>query len=129
MKELVEDLAQRYSLSMERLVDASVVEIRKERDITFEVTIPDDVLEWFVVARSNASVIWEDWCDYYPLEKEVDDQLADEMRTDLQLFVAAVVEGEFRVNNGRLEHFAAGAWSEFGIGSQPDQAVAPDARR
>ena len=117
MKEFSENLAGQYSLSMARAAEASVVEVRKPHDLTFEVTIPDNVLEWFVVARSGASVVWEDWCDYYPLEKDVTERLADEMRTDLQRFVAALVEGEFRVESGCVERFAAGTWSQFGIGA------------
>lgn len=117
MKAFVEDLAGRYSLAMVRRAEASVIEIRKQHDLTFEVTIPDHVLEWFVVARSGVSVVWDDWCDYYPLEKDVAELLADEMRRDLERFVAALLEGEFRVESGCVERFAAGAWSQFGIGA------------
>jgi hypothetical protein len=116
MKDFMEDLARRYSLSMERLPDASVIEICKQSRLTFEVTVPDDVLEWFVVARAGADVVWEDWCDYHPLENDVDEQLRAEMRGDLQRFVAAVIEGHFRVESGALEYFVSGGWSRFEIG-------------
>jgi hypothetical protein len=115
MREFVEDVVGRYELVLERVGEASVIKVPKQHDLIFEVTIPDDVLEWFVVAFSGASVVWEDWCDYYPLEKDVEERLAAEMRTDVERFVAALVEGEFRVDNGRVERLAVGSWSQFEI--------------
>ena len=70
----------------------------QKRALTFEVTIPDSVLEWLVVTNSADDILWQDWCDYYPLGMESAEQLAGDMRADLECFLAALVGGEFRIN-------------------------------
>ena len=116
MEGFAESLALQHSAPFTRLQAAGVITVPKG-DLTFEVTVPDSVLEWFVVARVAGRDIWQDWADYYPLTSETAASLAADMRADLSNFLSVLVQDTFRVHGERVERLHLGAWCQLSIAS------------
>ena len=75
--------------------------IRKAHGLVFQITVAYDVLEWFVDARNDAGAVWSEWADYYPIDGETSEQLAQEMVDDLQRCATLVAQSEARILPGR----------------------------
>ena len=83
------------------------IELQPISGIALELTIPHDVLEWFVNARdaSRGTEIWSDWMDYsgyVPKKLENREALLQDMARDIEIFVArAATATGFRVDTER----------------------------
>ena len=88
--------------------DCWTVEIQRSSSFDFELDIPKhDVFEWWVTVRDHATnaVVWQDWTDYagyVPKAEEDEAQLAADMRSDIEWFVATLLRStDFRVGSRR----------------------------
>src|ERR1043166_8446520 len=54
---------------------------RKPDGLTVEVTVPHDVLEWFVTVLQTPTgkEVWSDWMDYYSAHDETETELRSDM--------------------------------------------------
>ena len=71
-------------------------------DITVVVTVPFDVLEWFVDAselRGNAKTHWS--CDYEGYDDTPREKLVNRMCSDIETIVGGLFEGEIRLAKRR----------------------------
>jgi hypothetical protein len=82
-------------------------------EVSVSVLIPRLVLEWWVEVNDAASgrkVV--DWCDYAGYDASTEQELTEDMRTDVMHFVENVVARPLRVvENGRiLQWHVGGDW-------------------
>jgi hypothetical protein len=101
---------------------AGVFCIYKPGGLVFKVTVPYDVLEWYVDAIDGSGAIWSDWVDHYAANGESREFLADEMKTSIEQLLARVVQCEFRIaviehpeSTRRLYLRAGEDWKELSI--------------
>lgn len=97
MKEAVALIAVKYALFLREESSASILQIAKSNGLTFEVTVPHAVLEWFASANHANTEIWSEWADYYPIRSETQDEIASAMAQDIASFVAKLVARSTRV--------------------------------
>lgn len=62
-----------------------------------EVSVPYEVLEWFVSVRKDGQEVWSNWVDYYAVDGETEIELADEMQREIDAFVSIPKIAELRV--------------------------------
>jgi hypothetical protein len=82
--------------SLVELPESFVLTIRRD-NLSVLVTIPKDVLEWFVDARDDPtgrSV--HDWCDYVGYDETPIDVLTADMAEDVQRFVEQLLKRPLR---------------------------------
>lgn len=96
MKVLLARLRDDHGIELFEQPHAGVLRIRKPNGLSLEVTVPYEVLEWFVDAKDDAGTIWSDWVDYYPINGEKKQLLVAEMMCDVERFVTVLVESEIR---------------------------------
>ncbi len=96
IRELIESLQQRSDLSVVEQDQCWQVVITKGRDLSCEVTIPRDVLEWFarVKQRQDKREVWSDWMDYTGYDDRPKEQLEAEMADDILAFIDRVSASE-----------------------------------
>jgi hypothetical protein len=97
VKEAAALIAVKYGLHLREESSASILQIAKSSELTFEVTVPHAVLEWFASASQANKEIWSEWADYYSVRSETQDELASAMAEDVALFVAKLVARPTRV--------------------------------
>lgn len=95
----------RDALRLEVVEDANrwVIYIRKPAGLLIEVTIPRDVLEWFVSASDETGTVWSEWADHYATNGETLEELMAEMATSIEQFLSIVVNSEVRVSHSGPE--------------------------
>lgn len=97
MRDLLCRLRSNSHLKVVENSDASVVSIEKSDCLTFEITIPNLVLEWFAVAKDSKGEVWSDWADYYSTNGESPEVLKLEMASDIECFINNLLVAEVRV--------------------------------
>ncbi len=94
--QVLHDSARAQGASVRELGSATVLTV-KRNDCMVEITVPHEVLEWFVSAgqvESDRNV--QDWCDYTGYDSTSMDSLADDMADDLRAFICALLERPIR---------------------------------
>ena len=84
-------------------------------DVSLSILIPRVVLEWWVeVSDASSGVKITDWCDYAGYDATADQELSEDMRTDVVRFIENVLARPLRVTeNGRiLEWHVAEGWRQ-----------------
>lgn len=96
-------------------------------DVSVSVLIPRGVLEWWVEVNDRVSgKKLEDWCDYAYHDAASAQDVSEDMRADVVLFIENVVARPLRiVANGRiLEWNAGGDWFQaVPLSSDPESSV------
>lgn len=86
-------------------------------DISVAITIPDEVLEWFVEVTQLDQVIATDWCDYVGYDDTPPPDLGRDMANDIDRFVKSLLGCELRVSSvGKksiLEGLVDGGWKQM----------------
>jgi hypothetical protein len=101
-------------------------------DVSLSILIPRGVLEWWVELNDMpGGKKVEDWCDYAGYDATPEQQLSEDMRTDVLRFIENVLRRPLRIaENGRvLEWQVSGAWRQA-VPLVPDaeQCAAGDVR-
>jgi len=115
----IEALRRDARVSVSDAEEAWAVRIPKS-ELVIEVTIPRDVLEWFVTATdSDGHELWRDWTDYNATSGETREQLAAVMERDLRWFMEQAATQTVRVSRsgGRntLEWQVGGGWRQISL--------------
>jgi len=100
VERLITTLRARPGVVVHELESAWSVRVPKGDGLVIELTIPRDVLEWFVTAYDKAGAkTWSDWVDYCGYERgESVERLAVEMSDDIDRFIATLLQATaFRV--------------------------------
>ena len=79
-------------------------------DVSLSILIPRVVLEWWVeVSDSSNGMKIQDWCDYAGYDATADQELSEDMRTDVVRFIENVLARPLRVTgNGRILEWHVG---------------------
>ena len=93
---VLEPHLRREHVSSVRRGAATVVTICKPDSLSIEVTIPDDVFEWWVSVIDSATgrEFALDWCDHYG---DADEQLHEQMAEEIGTFMDGVVDAPVRL--------------------------------
>jgi hypothetical protein len=92
------------------LQDAWVVQVPKP-DFIVKVTIPFDVLEWFVAVTQDGRQVWSDWMDYYSTANETKADMRKEMESDVRVFIDWLMTRRMRLDSAMLEWQTNGRWT------------------
>lgn len=92
-------LCNALELELVEQANAWSLSISKPEGLTFNVTVPHDVLEWYVDATDDSGEIWNDWGEYYSIDGEKREQLSDEMARDIECCVTILVNSEVRISH------------------------------
>jgi hypothetical protein len=84
-------------------------------DVIVTLTVPRDVLEWFVDVADAAGVVTSDWCDYEGYDDTPRELLHNDMATDVEQFLVAITSRPIRIVRAarakpRLEWFHETRW-------------------
>lgn len=111
----LERYGERPELTVRHLAAATGIEIALPA-AAVDLTIADDVFEWFVDVRRSpdGEPILADWMDHYAVDGEADCGLEAEMMDEVCAFIGALMEHPTRIIQGshggwQLESFR-GAW-------------------
>jgi hypothetical protein len=76
---------------------------RKPDGLTVEVTVPHDVLEWFVTVLQTPTgkEVWSDWMDYYSAHDETETELRSDMSRHIEHFIERSLASTFRIVESR----------------------------
>ena len=102
-------------------------------EVTLSVLIPKLVLEWWVEVNDSSSgkkVV--DWCDYAGYDASTEQELSEDMRTDVLRFIENVVARPLRVaqNGSILQWHSGGDWFQaVPLVQSPKQALRGAARK
>ena len=96
IRQLIERLRERSDLGIIEQEQSWLVVIMKDQDLIYEVTAPNDVLEWFacVKERGKEKEVWSDWMDYSGYDERPWEELEAEMAADILAFVDRVSVSE-----------------------------------
>ncbi|WP_426116476.1 hypothetical protein [Massilia sp. PWRC2] len=98
MKVLLACLRDAHGVELVEQPHAGLLCIRKPNRLLIEVTVPYEVLEWFVDAKDDCGTFWSEWADYYRVHGEKKQQLVTEMTCDVERFVTILANSEIRVS-------------------------------
>ena len=76
--------------------------------VTVRVTVPDDVLEWFVDVLEGNALVAQDWMDYQGYGDTPQEALAQSMTSDISEFLEKLLQCDLRlvpVKPGQVEAF------------------------
>lgn len=127
MKTLLSRLCHALGVELVEQQQAGMLCIRKPNGHLFKITVPYDVLEWFVDAHDDSGAVWSDWADYYPINGETREQLSTEMAADVERFVTILANSETRVSLDQaqskrvIELKAGAAWKRASICAMTDE--------
>lgn len=84
-------------------------------DVVVTLTVPRDVLEWFVNVADAVGEVTSDWCDYEGYDDTPRELLHEEMATDVEQFLLAITSRPIRTvrepgAKPRLEWFHETRW-------------------
>lgn len=102
-------------------------------EVSLSVLIPKLVLEWWVEVNDPSSgkkVV--DWCDYAGYDASTEQELSEDMRTDVVRFIENVVARPLRVaeNGSILQWHSGGDWFQaVPLVPNPKQALRGAARK
>ncbi len=127
IRDLILRLKRSPALTVEDQAGCWKVSISKQSDLVVEVTVPHDVLEWFVTVRRDGTELWSDWMDYYAIDEHSKD-LHLARATDVEQFVQKISETTVRAVESRslfskrptIQWLAAGTWTRISL-SEPTQ--------
>ena len=74
---------------------AKVLEVKRGR-MTIRVTVPNNVLEFFVDVLDGATVVVQYWWDYEGYDDTPREELAQSMASDINEFVANLLDRDIR---------------------------------
>ena len=119
MQGFIEALRRDTRVSVSELEAAWTIRIPKS-ELAIEVTIPRDVLEWFVTATNpDGHEVWRDWRDYNATSGAPGEQLVADMERDVRWFVEQAAAQAVRVSrsDGRsiLEWQIDGGWRQISL--------------
>ncbi len=79
-------------------------------DVSLSILIPRGVLEWWVeVSDASSGMKIKDWCDYAGYDAIPDQELSEDMRTDVVRFIENVLARPLRVTeNGYVLEWHTG---------------------
>ncbi|MFL6660245.1 MAG: hypothetical protein ACJ8GW_19320 [Massilia sp.] len=121
MKNLLERLRDALGIELCEQGAAGVLLVHKPDQLKFKITVPYEVLEWFVEAYDDSGTIWSDWADYYAIDGEPREQLASDMQADIARCVTALARAELRVRleptafKSTIERCIDGVWEEVSL--------------
>ena len=93
-----------------RISGAAKVLEAKRGGLTIRVTVPDDVLEWFVDVVDGTAVVLQDWWDYEGYDDTPKEALAQSMASDIDDFLVKLLERDIRLvpaTRTRIDDFVA----------------------
>jgi hypothetical protein len=90
MRELVQHLHSTLGIAVVEQSSAWQLIVPKPDGLTFEISVPFAVLEWFVSARDSTGELWADWVDYYATNGETPEALKASMASDIERFVSVL---------------------------------------
>lgn len=76
--------------------------------VTVRVTVPDDVLEWFVDVLEGNALVAQGWMDYQGYDETPQEALAQSMTSDISEFLEKLLQRDLRlvlVKPGQVEAF------------------------
>lgn len=112
---------------VERTEDCARV-IVPAADMKITVTIPRDVLEWFIDVQCpvTGKELTSDWADHYATDGETDEELRDERREEILSFLATLLEQPLRLVTERTRRlFFLGTRLRYFVEVQQDGAWRP----
>jgi len=125
MKEVIARLSKNPHLEVVDQAKAWVIRAAKPGGMVFEITVPHDVLEWFVTIKQAPAgrKIWSDWMDYYAVKGETEAELQADMARDIERFVEQLLAATVRIiesrmffgRKKRLEWRTTGDWQRVSI--------------
>lgn len=93
LTQVLESFTKATGTSLHREGEACVLELSRH-GIVVKVTVPDEVLEWFVDVEEGDV---HDWWDYTGYDDTPADQLAEEMTADIAIFVGWLLTRKLRI--------------------------------
>ena len=78
--------------------------------ITIKVTVPFDVLEWFVDVMDGQTVVVHEWADYEGYDDTPKEELARSMESEVEEFVSKLINRDIRLvarRKTRIEEFVS----------------------
>jgi hypothetical protein len=103
LKVLLARLRDAFGLELIEHLHAGTLCIHKSDGLLFKVTVPNEVLEWFVEAYDDSGAMWSEWADYYPINGETREQLVTEMACEIERVVTHLVNSEIRASHDQVE--------------------------
>ena len=96
IRQLIQELRVRSDVGVVDQPQSWLVIITKGRDLICEVTVPQDVLEWFATVKHRRDKIelWSDWMDYSSYDDRPREELEAEMAGDILAFINRVSTAE-----------------------------------
>jgi len=112
IRDLIEKLRTRSDVGIANEKNAWRIVITKGKDYFCEVTVPHDVLEWFVCVkrRGEEKEQWSDWMDYGGYDDTAKEELESQMADDVAGFVDRVSISELRLPLKIYENPASQEW-------------------
>jgi len=119
---LITRLRRQAGLTVSDEAQAWVLRIPKQEGLVFTVTIPRDVLEWFVDVHAGADKMWADWMDHYPAaDQETIRELHAQRAAEIEAFVFRLLAVPVRLvrqeasPKGGLEWQVNDAWKAISL--------------
>lgn len=95
--ETLSKLAEEYCAKIEHLNSARILKFNKS-EVLVEVTVPEDVLEWFIDAKTeNGQSTLEWWCEYEGYDKASREELVNRMSSDIDTIVRGLLVRDIRI--------------------------------
>ena len=94
--QLLDKFNRHQGVSVDIAGQGKVLEAKRD-SVTIRVTVPKDVLEWFVDAAEDGIVAMQDWFDYEGYDDTPRQQLARQMASDVDQFVTNLLNRNVRL--------------------------------
>lgn len=127
--EMLNKLSDEHGLALQAVGDAQVLQFQKN-GIDVTVTVPFDVLEWFIDASEVGSVAATDWwCDYSGYDDTPHEGLASTMSSDIEELVSGLLVRRLRLFRppaslfSKIQHLPARYRLEWWIDERWEEAL------
>ena len=96
---ILADYSSNPNVTISKQRDATVLTLTKEPNLSIEVAVPENVLEWVVTVKDSKTgrEILSDWMDHYSLKDETQEQLESERLEEIMSFLKAIVDSSLRL--------------------------------
>ena len=112
-EDLYKHYRERNGLTTHQKGEAKAYEVARS-GISVEVTVPDEVLEWYVSVKQGGEERTSDWCDYAGYDDTPIVELARSMVDDISRFLELLLSSKIRIDStGKrptLDGFVNGEW-------------------
>lgn len=115
-KDLYNHYRDRNGLTVRQKGEAKAYEVARS-DICVEVTVPDEVLEWYISVKLDGEKLTSDWCDYAGYDDTPVAELTKSMVDDISRFLELLISSRLRIEStgkrSTLDGFVNGEWVQI----------------